>query len=83
MAEDPLTRPPAPTPAQGRRIFVVEVWREAGGFRAAVRDVAQELARCFDEPARMADYLSAGVDGADGQPNASFVSVASNGKGGR
>lgn len=62
MAEDPRTRPPAQ--AQDRRIFVVEVWHEAGHFRAAARDVAQEQARCFDEPAGLAAYLSAAVGGA-------------------
>ena len=61
MAEDPRTWPPAA--AQDRRIFVVEVWREAGGFRAAARDVAQEQARCFDEPTGLAAYLSTGVGG--------------------
>jgi hypothetical protein len=68
MAEDPRTRPLAP--AQDRRVFVVEVWCEAGGFRAAARDVAQEQAHCFDEPTGLAAYLSAGVgEAAAGAPS--------------
>lgn len=40
-----------------RHVFVVEVWREGGAFRAAARDVAQEQARCFDEPGNLAAYI--------------------------
>ena len=59
MTEDPRAARRTAGRPRDRGIFVVEVWREAGAFRAAARDVAQEHAQCFDEPAALAAYLSA------------------------
>ena len=59
MTEDPRTARRTAGRPRDRGIFVVEVWREAGAFRAVARDVAQEHAQWFDEPAGLAAYLSA------------------------
>ncbi len=40
------------------RVFLVHVWRQPGGFRAAVRDVVQEQPLWFDEAAALARFLA-------------------------
>ena len=39
--------------------FVVQVWRDAHGFHAAVRDVSREDVDQFDDPDALAKFLAA------------------------
>ena len=45
-------------------LFVVRVWRETDGFRAAVRRVDDEDTRLFDSTADVAHYLELSASGA-------------------
>ena len=39
--------------------FVVQVWRDARGFHAVVRDVSREDVDQFDDPDTLAQFLAA------------------------
>lgn len=54
-------------------LYVVRVWRETDGFRAAVRRVEDEDTRLFDDATEVARYLEASAASAT-QPTCAPVS---------
>jgi hypothetical protein len=49
-------------------LFIVRVWQQATGFRAALRRVDDEQPQCFDTPEQVTEFLvRAGAPGAPPQ----------------
>lgn len=60
------------------RLYTLQVWRHARGFRAVLRAVGDEHAELFTEPAAVAAYLQRAVTGAAAAPGNAAETPAAN-----